>query len=100
MALPANLLYGEVPARQLPVKEGRKPEPMGVAYVMANALVDLLAVYRESYDVEFTALAMTNVYGKRQRPSDGVVAAFADAMHTNNSPVILEVVVKPEIFVH
>lgn len=61
---------------------------MGVAYVMANALVDLLAVYRESYDVEFTALAMTNVYGKRQRPSDGVVAAFADAMHTNTSPVI------------
>ena len=88
VALPANLVYGEVPARQLPVKEGRKPEPMGVAYVMANALIDLLTVYRESYDVEFTALAMTNVYGKRQRPSDGVVAAFADSVQTNTSPVI------------
>ncbi|MEY3413691.1 MAG: UDP-glucose 4-epimerase [Actinomycetota bacterium] len=88
VALPANLVYGEVPARQLPVKEGRKPEPMGVAYVMANALIDLLTVYRESYDVEFTALAMTNVYGKRQRPSDGVVAAFAESVQTNTSPVI------------
>ena len=61
---------------------------MGVAYVMANALIDLLTVYRESYDVEFTALAMTNVYGKRQRPSDGVVASFADSVQTNTSPVI------------
>ena len=88
VALPANLIYGEVHARQLPVKEGHKPEPMGVAYVMANALVDLMAVYRESYDVEFTALAMTNVYGRRQRPRDGVVAAFADSMQKNKSPVI------------
>ncbi len=88
VALPANLIYGEVQARQLPVKEGHKPEPMGVAYVMANALVDLMTVYRESYDVEFTALAMTNVYGRRQRPRDGVVAAFADSMLKNTSPVI------------
>jgi UDP-glucose 4-epimerase len=88
VALPANLIYGEVHARQLPVKEGHKPEPMGVAYVMANALVDLMTVYRESYDVEFTALAMTNVYGRRQRPHDGVVAAFADSMQKNKSPVI------------
>lgn len=88
VALPANLIYGEVPARQLPVKEGRKPEPMGVAYVMANALIDLLTVYRESYDVEFTALAMTNVYGVRQRPQDGVIAAFADSILSNTSPVI------------
>ena len=88
VALPANLIYGEVHARQLPVKEGHKPEPMGVAYVMANALVDLMTVYRESYDVEFTALAMTNVYGRRQRPRDGVVAAFANSMLKNISPVI------------
>jgi UDP-glucose 4-epimerase len=88
VALPAGLLYGEVPARQLPVKEGRKAEPMGVAHVMANTLVDLLTVYRESYDVEFTALAMTNVYGSRQRPTDGVVAAFANAVVNQSPPVI------------
>ena len=88
LALPAGLLYGEVPARQLPVKEGRKSEPMGVAHVMANTLVDLLTVYRESYDLEFTALAMTNVYGSRQRSGDGVVAAFVDAVVNQNEPVI------------
>ena len=88
LAPPAGLLYGEVPARQLPVKEGRKSEPMGVAHVMANTLVDLLTVYRESYDLEFTALAMTNVYGSRQRSGDGVVAAFVDAVVNQNEPVI------------
>ncbi len=88
VALPAGLLYGEVPARQLPVKEGRKADPMGVPHVMANTLVDLLTVYRESYDVEFTALAMTNVYGSRQRASDGVVAAFANAVVSKTPPVI------------
>ena len=88
LALPAGLLYGEVPARQLPVKEGRKSDPMGVAHVMANTLVDLLTVYRESYDLEFTALAMTNVYGSRQRSSDGVVAAFVDAVSNQIEPVI------------
>ena len=88
LALPAGLLCGEVPARQLPVKEGRKSEPMGVAHVMANTLVDLLTVYRESYDLEFTALAMTNVYGSRQRSGDGVVAAFVDAVVNQNEPVI------------
>ena len=88
LALPAGLLYGEVPARQLPVKEGRKADPMGVAHVMANTLIDLLTVYRESYDVEFTALAMTNVYGARQRPDDGVVAAFANSVINKTQPVI------------
>ena len=88
LALTAGLLYGEVPARQLPVKEGRKSDPMGVAHVMANTLVDLLTVYRESYDLEFTALAMTNVYGSRQRSGDGVVAAFVDAVVNQNEPVI------------
>lgn len=88
LALPAGLLYGEVPARQLPVKEGRKSDPMGVAHVMANTLVDLLTVYRESYDVEFTALAMTNVYGSRQRPNDGAVGAFVDSVTNKTAPVI------------
>lgn len=88
VALPAGLLYGEVPARQLPVKEGRKADPMGVPHVMANTLVDLLTVYRESYDVEFTVLAMTNVYGSRQRASDGVVAAFANSVVSKTPPVI------------
>ena len=88
VAIPAGLIYGEVPARQLPVKEGREPDPMSVSHVMANALLDFLIIYRESYDVEFTALAMTNVYGRRQRPNDGVVAAFADSILSHTDPMI------------
>lgn len=46
---------------------------------MARAIVDLLATYREQHAVEFTVLAMSSVYGPRQRPDRGVVAAFAAA---------------------
>jgi UDP-glucose 4-epimerase len=78
--IPAGLLYGEVAARYLPVKEGRKADAIGVPHVMAQTLIDLLGVYRETHGVEFTALATTNVYGLRQRGEDGVVAAFASAI--------------------
>ena len=70
--LPAVLVYGEVPAKYLPVKEGRKADAIGVPHVMAQTIIDLLGVYREMHDIEFTVLAMTNVYGLRQRPEDGV----------------------------
>ena len=75
VALPATALYGDPPARDLPVKEGPF-EPRGVRGVVAKAIVDLLAAYREQYGIEFTVLAMTTVYGPRQRPDGGVVAAI------------------------
>ena len=43
-------------------------DAIGVPHVMAQTIVDLLGVYREMHDIEFTVLAMTNVYGLRQRP--------------------------------
>ena len=79
VALPAALLYGDVPARELPVKEGRTWEPRSVRGVAARTIADLLAVYRAERGLEFTALALTNVYGSRQRAEDGVVARFAAA---------------------
>ncbi len=79
VALPAASLYGEVPARELPVKESRPFSPSGVRGVLARTITDLLAVYRDEHSVEHTVLAMTSVYGPRQRPVDGVVAAFAHA---------------------
>ena len=50
--------------------------PRGVRGVVAKAIVDLLDAYREQYDIEFTVLATTTVYGPRQRPDGGVVAAM------------------------
>ena len=86
--LPAALVYGEVPPKYLPVKEGRKADAIGVPHVMAQSVIDLLGVYREMHDIEFTALAMTNVYGLRARPEDGVVAAFAAGIIRGQDPQI------------
>ncbi len=79
-ALPATALYGDVSARELPVKEGRAWSPVGVQGVIARTVAELLTVYREQHDVEFSALALANVYGARQRVDGGVVAAFAAAL--------------------
>ncbi|MCU1392359.1 MAG: galE [Ilumatobacteraceae bacterium] len=79
VALPAGALYGEVPSRELPVKESRAFEPNGLRGVLARTVVELLTLYRNEHAVEHTALALSSVYGPRQRPADGVVASFAAA---------------------
>jgi UDP-glucose 4-epimerase len=86
VGLPAQLLYGEVAARDIPIKEGRVGEAVSVPHVMARTILELLAVYREVHAVEYTALAMANVYGPRQRAEDGVVAAFAHALVNDEAP--------------
>ena len=86
VGLPATLLYGEVPVRDIPVKEGRFAEPVNVPNVMARAILDLLSVYREVHALEYTALAISNVYGPRQRVEDGVVASFAASLAAGESP--------------
>lgn len=84
-AVPATAIYGRPAARDLPVKE-RELEPRGVRGVVARSIVDLLATYREQHAVEFTVLALSSVYGPRQRPDGGVVAAFADAAVSATRP--------------
>ena len=74
VALPATALYGHPATRDLPVREAAI-EPRGVRGVVAKAIIDLLAAYRERWGIEFTALAVASVYGPRQRPDGGVVAA-------------------------
>jgi UDP-glucose 4-epimerase len=86
--LPAVALYGEVPPRELPVKEGRAWEPLGPRGIVARALADLFAHHRERHALEYTAIALANVYGPRQRPDGGVVAAFAAALAAG-TPVTL-----------
>ena len=86
--LPAAALYGDVPVKELPVKEGRPWAPLGPKGVIAQAVVELLRVHRERHGVEFTALATANVYGPRQRPDGGVVAAFAAALASGETPSV------------
>lgn len=90
VTLPATTLYGHPAVKDLPVKE-REPvafEGRGVRGVIARSLLDLLAVYRERYAIEFAALLLSSVYGPRQRPDGGVVAALRAAATTGTSPVI------------
>lgn len=85
-AVPASALYGRPAAKDLPVKEGEL-EPVGVRGVVARAAIDLMSSYRERDMIEFTVLALSSVYGPRQRPDGGVVAAFHHAVREGSAPV-------------
>jgi len=87
VALPASALYGRPASRDLPLKE-RPLEPRGTRGVIARATVDLLTAYREHEALEFTALALANVYGARQRVDGGVVASFREAARAGRSPTV------------
>jgi UDP-glucose 4-epimerase len=87
-ALPAGLLYGECLARDLPIKEGHLNDSRTSEEVLARAAADMHSVYRDRHGVEFTILAMSNVYGSRQRTQDGVVAAFCDALEQGKAPIV------------
>jgi UDP-glucose 4-epimerase len=74
VALDAGALYGAVPTSELPVKEGRTEPSVTVAGATQTAIVALLDAYRSQHAVEFTSLALVDVYGPRS--TRGVVAEF------------------------
>ena len=84
VALPATALYGHPTRRDLPV-QGGGAEPRGVRGVVAKAIVDLLSTYREDRDRVHGARAGP-VYGPRQRPDGGVVAALVAAAADGEAP--------------
>ena len=72
-------IYGEVAGRDLPATESL-PQIPGSPYGVAKRVAfDYLNVYRQLHGIEFTALALANVFGPRQDPHGeaGVVAIFA-----------------------
>ena len=89
VAVDAAELYGEVAAKDLPVRDGAPWAPRSLAGVTARAIVDLLGVYRTTYGIEFTALAVTSVFGPRQVAGRGVVATFA-AASALSQPCVIE----------
>jgi UDP-glucose 4-epimerase len=83
-------IYGE--QRRIPIKEtarkGSRPtSPYGVSKKMAEDYLAFFARYRR---VDYTALALANVYGPRQDPHGeaGVVAIFAGKMLRGETPTI------------
>lgn len=88
VALSAVSLYGDVPAKDQPIKEAQPWRPVGVRGVVSRMVAELLAAYREQHAVEYTALALGNVYGPRQRADGGVVGAFAHALREGVTPMV------------
>jgi UDP-glucose 4-epimerase len=70
-------IYGE--PEKLPVSESHSQRPLSPYGAAKKAVSDYLGVYRELHGLEFTALALANVYGPRQDPfgEAGVVSIFA-----------------------
>ncbi len=72
-------IYGAPDGADLPVRESHPQVPISPYGVAKKVVGDYLAAYRVLHDLEFTALALANVYGPRQDPHGeaGVVAIFA-----------------------
>ncbi len=72
-------IYGEPAPSELPVRESHPQQPLSPYGVAKRVVTDYLHVYRELHALEFTSLAMANIYGPRQDPHGeaGVVAIFA-----------------------
>jgi UDP-glucose 4-epimerase len=72
-------IYGNPHPADLPVKESYPQRPLSPYGVSKKVVADYLTAYRELHNLEFTALALANVYGPRQDPHGeaGVVAIFA-----------------------
>jgi UDP-glucose 4-epimerase len=81
-------LYG-VP-EDLPVREGHPQRPVSPYGVSKKAVGDYLHYYREIHGLEYTVLALANVYGPRQDPHGeaGVVSIFARKLLARERPTI------------
>jgi UDP-glucose 4-epimerase len=81
-------LYG-VPD-DVPVREAHAQRPASPYGVSKKAVGDYLHYYREIHGLEYTVLALANVYGPRQDPHGeaGVVAIFAGLLLERRRPTI------------
>jgi UDP-glucose 4-epimerase len=79
VASSGGTIYGEPKPEALPVTEEHPQHPVSPYGVAKKVVDDYLYAYRALHGLEFTALALANVYGPRQDPNGeaGVVAIFA-----------------------
>lgn len=89
-AASGGTLYGEpasVPVRES-AADGAHPEsPYGIS---KKVMLEYLSFYSRQRGLDFTALALGNVYGPRQDPTGeaGVIAIFASSMLAGETPTI------------
>lgn len=72
-------IYGDPDPADLPVDESHPQHPVSPYGVSKKVVGDYLAAFAELHGLDYTALALANVYGPRQDPHGeaGVVAIFA-----------------------
>jgi len=75
-ATDASALWAQNPALAPPWRESHPQEPVYPQGVARRAVAGYLHSYRELHSLEYSVLALTNVYGPRRRA--GVVASFID----------------------
>ncbi len=81
-AASGGTLYGDPDPADLPLSESHAHRPLSPYGVSKKAAIDYLIAYRELHSLEFSALALANVYGPRQDPHGeaGVVAIFGERL--------------------
>jgi UDP-glucose 4-epimerase len=81
-------LYGS--PDEIPTREGAPQHPESPYGVSKKAVGDYLHYYREIRGLDYTVLALANVYGPRQDPHGeaGVVAIFANRLLSRERPTI------------
>ena len=89
-AASGGTLYGE--PRKLPVKEtsAAASHPLSPYGISKKVGIDYLMAYQRDRGIDWTALALGNIYGPRQDPTGeaGVIAIFASRMLAGESPSI------------
>jgi UDP-glucose 4-epimerase len=81
-------LYGT--PKQIPTKESSAQHPESPYGVAKKAVGEYLYYYRQQRGLEYTVLALANVYGPRQNPHGeaGVVAIFSQKLLEREQPLI------------
>jgi len=89
-AASGGTLYGE--PKKVPVKESAAgpSHPLSPHGISKKVAAEYLAFYERYRGIDYTALALANVYGPRQDPlgEAGVVAIFASKMLAGETPTI------------
>jgi UDP-glucose 4-epimerase len=89
-AASGGTIYGE--PRRVPAKESAAQAsfPMSPYGISKKVVLDYLAYYQRYRGLDFTALALGNVYGPRQDPHGeaGVISIFASKMLEGEAPTI------------
>jgi UDP-glucose 4-epimerase len=88
VASSGGCIYGE--PEKLPVKETYRGTPESPYGISKRVLHDYLAYYRNTHGLDWTVLALANVFGPRQDPfgEAGVVSIFLGRMLRGQEPVV------------